>query len=362
VEKQKKRISDFSSSFSTNLPELFKHLNISLAVSTYQAGKLILLRPEGDKMNTYFRNFKRPMGIAINGSEIAIGTQQSVEHFTNLPAIIKRLPNPKGVDSCFIPTHTNYTGSMDIHEMAFGKNKELWAINTKFSCLVSFNNTNSFIPRWRPYFVSGLEPVDRCHLNGLAMVNEYPKFVTALGKTNTKGGWRVNKRNGGLLMDIEKNKILIEGLSMPHSPRWYRNELFFLESGHGTLAKYNLESGEKSEVCKFPGFTRGIDFHGDLAFVGLSKVRETATFSDFPLLEELEERICGVYICNIKTGQIIGLVKFEGDVEEIFAVQILHNTTYPELLTKEDALLANTWILPDEALKDVEITQTKNST
>ena len=59
----------------------------------------------------------------------------------------------------------------------------------------------------------------------------------------------------------------------------------------------------------------------------------------FPLLEELEERICGVYVCDIRNGRVIGFVRFEGDVEEIFAVQVLQNTAFPELLENNHELL-----------------------
>ncbi|EDX78308.1 hypothetical protein MC7420_8046 [Coleofasciculus chthonoplastes PCC 7420] len=46
-----------------------------------------------------------------------------------------------------------------------------------------------------------------------------------------------------------------------------------------------------------------IDVWGPLAFIGLSQVRETAVFSGIPLTERLEERICGVWVVNIETGQ-----------------------------------------------------------
>ena len=176
-------------------------------------------------------------------------------------------------------------------------------------------------------------------------MNGTPGFVTALGETDTAGGWRRNKRDGGLLMDVRQNKILFQGLSMPHSPRWHRNVLWMLESGHGTLVRLDLKRGAKTQVARMPGFTRGMDFAGPLAFIGLSKVRETATFSDFPLLEELEERICGVYVVNLETGDVIGFVRFEGDVEEIFAVQVLHHR-FPELMEKDNELLQTAYMVP----------------
>jgi uncharacterized protein (TIGR03032 family) len=344
---------DLSSVFTNNLPGIFKQLNVSLAVSTYQAGKFILLRNDNNTINTHFRSFNRPMGIAVKPNRIAIGCQRTVEHYHNVPALIPRLENPEKHDACYVPRLTIESGAIDIHEMAWGSKNLLWGVNTRFSCLCTFDGENSFVPRWRPPWVSALEPSDRCHLNGMAMVNGLPRFVTALGKTDSAGGWRTNKRDGGLLMDVSQNKILFDGLSMPHSPRWYNNQLWMLESGNGTLVRFEPQTGKKIVVCQMPGFTRGLDFAGPLAFVGLSKVRETATFSDFPLLENLKERFCGVYVCNIETGETIGFVRFEGDVEEIFAVQVLHNTKFPELLEKSDELLNTTYIIPQESLKDV---------
>ncbi len=344
---------DLNSVFTNNLPGVFRQLNISLAVSTYQAGKLILLRDDDNTLNTHFRNFNRPMGIAVKANRIAIGCQRTVEQYHNVTALIPRLQNPERYDACYVPRTTIESGAIDIHEMAWGSNKQLWAVNTRFSCLCTFDGEQSFVPQWRPPFVSALEPSDRCHLNGMAMVNGLPRFITALGETDTAGGWRINKRDGGLLMDVSQNKILFKELSMPHSPRWHNDQLWMLESGHGTLVRYEPGTGKKIVVSRFPGFTRGLDFAGPLAFVGLSKVRETAVFSDFPLLEKLEERFCGVYVCNIETGDIIGFVRFEGDVEEIFAVQVLHNSKFPELLEKSDELLNTTYIIPTENLKDV---------
>ena len=52
-----------------------------------------------------------------------------------------------------------------------------------------------------------------------------------LGETDTAGGWRENKARGGLLMEVPTRRALLRGLSMPHSPRWYNNRLWFLESG-----------------------------------------------------------------------------------------------------------------------------------
>lgn len=138
------------------------------------------------------------------------------------------------------------------------------------------------------------------------MVEGRPKYVTALAETDTAGGWRVHKARGGVLMDIETNELLLRRLSMPHSPRWYQHQMWILESGEGSLAKVDLHQCTWQTIAQVPGFTRGLDFYGPLAFIGLSQVRESATFSGIPLVHRLNERTCGVWVMQIETRQTTG--------------------------------------------------------
>jgi uncharacterized protein (TIGR03032 family) len=270
-----------------------------------------------------------------------------------MPDVAGRLSGPQPHDACYLPREVHITGDIDIHEMAWSADDELWVVNTRFCCLCTLDRDHSFSPRWRPHFVSALAPQDRCHLNGLGMVNGQPKYVTALGETDAPGGWRENKRDGGILIDVETNEILLRRISMPHSPRWYRDKLWLLESGEGSLAVADLEAGTWGMVAQLPGYTRGIDFVGPLAFVGLSQVRETAVFSGIPIVERLEERICGVWVVNIETAQTVAFLRFEEGVQEIFAVHALRGIRYPEIMEWDDVRVGHSYVLPDEALADV---------
>jgi uncharacterized protein (TIGR03032 family) len=337
----------------SNLPALFEQLGITIVVSTYQAGKVILVRNDDGALNTHFRTFAKPMGIAADHNRLTIGGASMVWEYRNMPAVGEKL-EPRGKhDACYLPRRIHVTGDIDIHELAWDKNNELWVVNTRFCCLCNLDAGHSFYPRWRPPFLSSYAPEDRCHLNGLAMVDGRPKYVTALGETDSAGGWRANKAKGGILMDIESNEIILRGLSMPHSPRWYQGKLWVLESGEGSLAVVDLEQRTWRRVAQVPGFTRGIDFIGPLAFIGLSQVRESAVFSGIPLVQRLRERNCGVWVVNIETGQTVGFLRFEAGVQEIFAVQILRDTRFPELLEWNDERLAHSYVLPDEALAQV---------
>ena len=350
---QSEKNTDLRSVHTSNLPELFDQLGISLIVSTYQAGKAIVARNDNGRLNTHFRTFSKPMGIVADHTRLTIGGANTVWEYRNMPALAKKLEPPGKHDACYLPRRIHVTGDIDIHELARDRSNELWVVNTRFCCLCTLDAEHSFYPRWRPPFVSALAPEDRCHLNGIAMVDGRPKHVTALGETNTPGGWRANKATGGILMDIESNEILLRGLSMPHSPRWYQGKLWVLESGEGSLAQVDLEHRTWRTVSQVPGFTRGIDFVGPLAFIGLSQVRESAVFSGIPLVQRLRERTCGVWVVNIETGKTVGFLRFEAGVQEIFAVQVLRGMRFPELLEWNDRRLADSYVLPDEALADV---------
>src|SRR5215813_1814116 len=306
----------------TSFANVLEQFGISLLVTTYQAGKLVLLRADRGVVNTHFRSFPKPMGLAVLGNRLAIGTAREVWEFHNIPAVAPRLEPVGKHDACFLPRFGHATGEVLIHEMAWvttppegrregGGVSELCFVNTRFSCLSTLDRDHSFVPRWRPPFITALAPDDRCHLNGLGLVNGQVRYVTALGETDTAGGWRANKKNGGVLLEVPSGAILLRGLSMPHSPRWHRGNLWLLESGTGTIGTVDLCAGRYEPITELPGFTRGLDCYGNLAFIGLSQVRESAVFSGIPLMERLTERTCGVWVVDLTTGRTVALLKFE---------------------------------------------------
>jgi uncharacterized protein (TIGR03032 family) len=342
-----------------NFPALLRRLGASLLVTTYQAGKLVMVRDEGDRLNTHYRAFQSPMGLALadGGSRLALGTTLQVWEFRDVPSVARRLVPASRHDACFLPRRSHVTGNVLIHEMAYGAGGQLWFVNTRFSCLATLDSEASFTPRWRPSFVSELEPSDRCHLNGLGMVDGKPKYVTALGETNAAAGWRANKAKGGVLMDVDTGAILCQGLSMPHSPRWHGGRLWVCESGSGTLGTVDLGTGRYEAVAATPGFTRGLDFTGDLAFVGLSQVRESAVFSGIPITDRLlpEERTCGVCVVDLRRGEVVALLKFTSGVQEVFAVALLPRR-FPDLINDDEQLLESSFVVPTESLGEVAAT------
>jgi uncharacterized protein (TIGR03032 family) len=192
------------------------------------------------------------------------------------------------------------------------------------------------------------------------MVEGKPKFVTALGETDTMGGWRENKAKGGVVIDVDSGEVIARGLSMPHSPRWHAGRLWICESGAGTFGFIDPNTGRYEPVAQTPGFTRGLDFAGPFAFIGLSQVRESATFSGIAITERLpaHERTCGVCVIDVRSGKMVALLRFESGVQEVFAVTVLAHR-FPDLINDDEKLLDSSFVIPAEFLNDVAATVRK---
>ena len=340
----------FSSSHTATIPELLKQAACSLIITTYKSGHVILARNLDGVINTEFTSVNRPMGVAVAGTRLAIGAADRILTFTANSGIAANVLSPREVNAAYAPRSIVFTGDVQIHDMSYGGDGVLYFVNTRFSCLCRQDIDYSFEPIWRPAWISGLAAEDRCHLNGLAIVDGIPKYVTALSQTDTAAGWRELKGTSGVIVDVTDNRIVTQGLSMPHSPRWHDGRLWVLESGRGTLSTVDVDSGAVTLVATLPGFTRGLALIGPYALVGLSQVRESV-FSSLPITEQAAERNCGVWAVDTRTGEIVGFLKFEGVVQEIFDVHVLP-ATWPAIIDAGE-LTINAFVLSDEALASI---------
>ncbi len=327
---------------------LLHQLRASLLVSTYQANKLLAVRARGSGLSTLVRTFERPMGLAVNGRRLALGTRHQVWFLHDAPDIAPRV-EPAGLhDACYLPRSCHVTGDIGVHELAWA-GEELWLVNTRFSCLCTLDPDYSFVPRWRPPFITALAAEDRCHLNGLALVDGRPRYVTALGESDAADGWRAHKPDGGCLIDVPSGDIVSHGLSMPHSPRWHDGRLWLLESGTGRLVLIDRDGGRRQVVAQLPGFARGLAFAGPYAFVGLSKIRATSAMDGVPLADRRNELKCGVAVVDLHAGRLTALLEFQTAVEEIFDVQLLAGLRFPEVVGFQKEAVQHTFVVPPGA-------------
>lgn len=331
---------------------ILEHLQATLLVSTYQAGKLVALSARGGKLALTFVNFDRPMGVAVQRDGIAVACRDHIWYLRNAPDIAPRLSPDGQHDALFLARQAVVTGEIQAHEMAF-VGPDLWVVNTLFSCLATPHSDFSFIPRWRPPFISALAAEDRCHLNGFAIADGRVRYATAMSETDTAGGWRPTKVTTGCVLDVAESRVIARGFAMPHSPRWFDNHLWVLDSGRGNLSTVDIASGAIQPVVEMPGYTRGLAMHGQFAFVGLSKIRETSTFGGVPIAANLDALKCGVGVVDLMSRQTVATFQFVSGVDEIFDVTLLPGVRDPAFRgphATQDG--ENTvWLVPDPRIK-----------
>lgn len=318
-------------SFSNGLSSFLQAQGISLCFTSYQAGGLYFIGHEANgNLSLHQSGYSQAMGVVGDSNRIFLGTHTEIVRLENVLQPDQLANNQ--YDRLYVPRNIQITGSVDIHEVGVRSDGQLLFINTRYSCLCVPSPTHSFKPVWKPAFISKLAPEDRCHLNGLAMRNGEPAFVSAVCQSDVVDGWRDRRHDGGVVIDVQSNSVVAEGLSMPHSPRWHDGRLWVLNSGSGELGWIDEKKKTFNAIAFFPGFLRGLAFHNGHAIVTLSKPRYER-FDGLELAARLEEKDadpwCGVQIISLTSGDVVQWIRFDGAITELFDVCVLRNVKNP---------------------------------
>jgi uncharacterized protein (TIGR03032 family) len=305
--------------------------HLSLAFTSYQTGQLFLvgMLPNGS-VSFNQQNFSRAMGICCDGPRLWVG---SLFQLWRMEDMLREGERANGsFDACFVPREGRTTGDIDIHEIGILADGSPIFVNTKYSCLATIDPVDSFRPVWRPDFISKLAGEDRCHLNGLAMKDGVPAYVTAVSQTDVLSGWRARRDKGGVIIEVATNRIVTDELSMPHSPRLVDGKLYALDSGRGQIIVVDPETGAREDVAFCPGFLRGMSIHNGFAIVTASKPRD-GSFKELALQGEIEKRDgeawCGIFVVNLRHGDIVEWIKLDGAIAELFDVAALPGLRCP---------------------------------
>lgn len=324
----------FEITSSRQFPEWLAEQRLSLAFTTYQAGKLFLigLNPKG-RLSVFERTFNRCMGLAGDGQTLWMSTLYQLWRLENALAPGQMA---EGYDRFYIPRTAYTTGDLDIHDIGLGADGKPVFVATLFGCVATLSETHSIRPLWKPPFISRLAAEDRCHLNGLAMAAGVPRYASAVSTSDVADGWREKRRDGGVVIDMRSNETVLGGLSMPHSPRLADGRLYLADSGSGRFGRVDLARGAFEEIAFCPGYIRGMTIHKNFAVVGLSRPRHNKTFSGLALDEELKRREveprCGLLVIDLNSGDIVHWLRLAGVVEELYDVVALPGVVRPMAL------------------------------
>lgn len=304
--------------------------NASLAVSTYQTGMLFLIGVRPDGTLSYFnRAVARCMGLSATRQTLWVGSMFQLWRFENTlqPGQVHN-----GFDTYYVPRVAWTTGDVDIHDLGVTSDGRPVFVNTLYSCLATVDERFSFRALWHPKFITRMAAEDRCHLNGLAMVDGRAKYVTCVSRSDAPGGWRDFRTGGGLVIDVETDEVVCSGLSMPHSPRWHNGRLWVLNSGVGEVGYVDLKTGRFEPIAFCPGYLRGMSFINNYAVVGLSMGREN-TFGGLPLQENLEAKgamaRCAIQVVSLERGDVQHEIRVVGDIRELYDTAVIPGGRVP---------------------------------
>lgn len=317
--------------FSRGLAAWLSANDCSLAFTSYQAGKLFMVgRHEGGCLATA-TTFDRAMGLCVSGPRLFLASALQIYQLEN---VLRPGENANGAyDRLYVPRKAHATGDIDAHELAVDDGGRLILVNTSYSCLATLGETHAFTPIWKPAFISRLAPEDRCHLNGLAMDAGVPRFVTAISRSDVTEGWRDRRQSGGVLIEVETDRIVADDLSMPHSPRMRDGVLWVLDSGRGLITRIDPATGARRDLAFCPGFLRGLSFVGGCAVVTLSRPRGPGAFEGLEIADTLRRRDadawCGVLVVDLESGDILEWIRLDGTINELFDVAVVPGARAP---------------------------------
>lgn len=325
---------DYSIVFDDELSRILFEKKISLVLSTYQAGRLMVLGSlDGLNLHQIPIGFKKPMGLAVYDNKLAVATLDSVYFFSNSENVVKTIRlNEKKFDTVFLQRAKYNTSTLDVHDIGFGKGM-LWGVNTMFSCISVFDINHTFIPKWKPPFISSLVPEDRCHLNSMIMEEGLPSHVSMLAMTDEKDGWRKDVMNTGAIMTVPHGEVIADGLSLPHSLLDGGDYIYFLESGKGTLNRIHKTSRKLEVIYNFQRFVRGLNRVDNYFFISYSALRESSKTFQSISFENSSDK-AGVIVFDAQKETIVAQLEYESDIEEIYDLEIFDGYLKPAIINE----------------------------
>ena len=109
-----KALQPFSCSYTPNVPDLLRGLNCTIALSTYQAGKLVFISAKNEEsLIQLLRTFNKPMGIALDHAKdkLALASKDEVILFENSKELAWYYPkSPQKYDALYLPRVSYETG------------------------------------------------------------------------------------------------------------------------------------------------------------------------------------------------------------------------------------------------------------
>ncbi len=314
-------ITPYSLQYTTNKTflELLEKLKVTLLVTREYEHLILALYVVNGKLRQSFLHLPHPNGIAVNHNtqKVYVASTRNPNKIVEL-SVVKNLMDRSGYNRkhngenyLTISREKYYAGAYYFHDLAF-INRKLYANSVGKNGIVeiNFNSSSSEKVVWSP-LPSTLQNSNYLQLNSIAAGKKITEsFFTASADKPGEykpGDIRFPVDKKGVVFSGKTKKPVVRKLTRPHSAKLHKNKLWINNSGYGELGF--VEKGIFKPVMKFPGWTRGLIFINDIAFVGVSKI--IPKYSIYAPGLNPENQQCAVYAVDIKTKKIIGNIEWQ---------------------------------------------------
>ena len=163
-----------------------------------------------DMLSLWITNSMRPMGACYDSSRknLWVGNSLQLWQYHNQGRKETDRETMPDFDSHFMPRTMRTINDIDIHDVCVDNDGNPFFVSALFCCVCKPSDKGSFEVVWCPPWLSKVATEDRCHLNGLAMREGVPRYVSSVSRADIRGGWREHKTDGGIIWDIVENKLV----------------------------------------------------------------------------------------------------------------------------------------------------------
>jgi uncharacterized protein (TIGR03032 family) len=303
---------------SKNFNQILSENNISILFSSGIKSYINLLSKDGlhgISIDQY--NDRGVRAIYVLQDTVFCGVKNGIQSYA--------VDNNTLVEKNFIPT-----GLLASHDI-YCNNESIYYLSNEYSSIYKVNLKHKFEKNifFTPWWIPDIEEYDACHLNGMCFVDDELRYITAFSQTSLSESWRNQSNSQGVVADVRNNEIILENLSMPHSPTFYKDLLWFISSGeslkqnnhgHGSSKLTAIDTFSKNIVhsINIEGFARAIAFYKNLAFIASSRIRNHEIYGS-------PQPYSSISIIDIDTMHTLGYAVFTDLIDEIFDIGIIND-------------------------------------
>lgn len=318
---------------------VLKRLDITLLVGREYEHLLLGMSCDENPHPTYMP-MPHPSGIAVDrqkGIVHAASTRNPNQIFDLMPIsgctdrldVKAEAPTEKPL----VPVRSRFMpGCLYMHDLAM-IGGHLHANSVGQNAVICINEDSSYERVWWPKCIeteSGPRfGQNHIQLNSIAAGNNLKESFFSASSTELSdlrpGDPKYPVDGRGVIFSGATREPIVSGLTRPHSARLEqttgRSRVWVDNSGYGELCLIDAEKYQV--VTRLPGWTRGLAFCGEVAFVGTSRV--IPKFAQYAPGLDVNASICAVHAVDVRSGEVLGSIVWPYG-NQIFAIDWLPRT------------------------------------